>query len=161
MLMMKASVCIEATVNQSWAVLSDLENIVYWAEPVLSTRCTGATKHGMGAERVCKLKGNIEIVEKWTAWEEGKSFIYQGYGLPLIRSAKNRWSIEAVDDRTLLTSESTIELKGGWLGQLLEPLMKIMSLRMAADSLAAFKYLVENGQPFTGKFSSLPRVSAI
>jgi hypothetical protein len=29
---------------------------------------------------------------------------------------------------------------------------------MGADALAAFKYLVENGKPYEGKHSSLPRV---
>ncbi len=60
--------------------------------------------------------------------------------------------------QTLLTSQAEIVLKGGIFGKLLEPLMYQMSKRMGANALAAFKYLVENGKPYKGKHSSLPRV---
>ena len=161
MLKMKISACIETSPDKTWSVLSDIENISDWAEPVLSATSTGPVKNGIGAERFCELKGGITIREKWVEWEEGNYFTYIGYGLPLVKSAKNKWSVQSSNEKTVLVSESEVELKGGMWGRLLEPLMKIVSKRMASESLAAFKYLVENGCPYKGSFSSLPRVPLI
>ena len=101
------------------------------------------------------------VKEEWTHWDEGNSFTYLASGAPLMKFAKNRWSLQSVNGKTLLTTESEVELKGGLFGTLLQPLVRIMTNRMGSDALAAFKYLVENGQPYEGKHSSLPRVSPI
>jgi len=53
-----------------------------------------------------------------------------------------------------------VELKGGPFGRLLEPIMALAFRRMGSNSLAAFKYLVENGRPYAGKHSDLPRAAA-
>jgi hypothetical protein len=45
------------------------------------------------------------------------------------------------------------------VGKLLEPLMGLAMRRMAPNSLAAFKYLVENGRSYGGKHSTLPRAA--
>ena len=47
------------------------------------------------------------------------------------------------------------------MGKLLEPLMRLASNRIGSDSLSVFKFLVENGKPYEGKYSLLPRVSAV
>ncbi len=161
MLKMCMSACIDAPVQKTWSVLADIENIPLWAESVLSAQCTGRINRGVGAERVCKLKGGIEIRETWVDWQEGQSFTYIGYNLPIVKSAKNRWSVMEDNGKSRLTSESEAVFKGGIFGVFLERLMRIVTAKMAADSLAAFKYLVENGKPFKGKHSLLPRVSPI
>jgi len=138
--------------------LSDIENLDQWSEPVLSATCDGKAK-GMDAARICRLRGGIEIRERWTAWDEGKSYTYIATGVPLAKIARNSWTLTPYEDKTLITSEAEIEIKGGIFGKLLEPLMLIMSRKMASDSLAAFKYLVENGEPYTVKHSKLPRAS--
>lgn len=129
-----------------------------WSESVLSAKCTGALKRGIGAERTCNLKNNITIVERWVSWNEGSSFTYEGFNLPLVKSAKNTWSLISENGKTLLITESEVVLKYGIFGRVLEPLMRIMATKMGSDALAAFKYLVENEQPFEGKHSLLPRV---
>ena len=93
----------------------------------------------------------------WTAWDEGRSFTYEGSGLPLVKRAMNTWSVRADGDRSLLVTEALVELKGGALGRMLEPLFAAVFRRMAPDSLAAFKYLVEHKKPFEGRVSRLPR----
>jgi len=158
MFKLKSLACIEANISEVWKVLSDIENVSLWIDPINKSYCTDNIDHGVGAKRVCELKGNITIYEKWTDWQEGRSFTYEGFDIPLTKSAKNTWSVTQEDDKTLLTSEAEIELKGGVFGKLLEPVMIYFSKRMAADSLASFKYLVENGKPFEGKSSNLARV---
>lgn len=158
MFKLKSSACIDASVSEVWKVLSDIKNVSMWIDPIRKSFCSGDINRGVGAKRTCVLKGNITIYEKWIDWQEGQSFTYEGFDIPLTKYAKNTWSVKREGDKTLLTSQAEIELKGGIFGKLLEPVMIYFSKKMAADSLASFKYLVEKGCPFEGKLSSLARV---
>ena len=160
MLRMKTSACINASPETTWNVLADIENIYLWSEPVLSSKCKGTQKSGVGTERVCEIGKNVVITERWIEWVDGVSYTYEGFNLPLVKSAKNTWSVKVEKRKTLLTSHYEIVLKGGIFGKLLEPLMLLISKKLGSDALAAFKYLVENGKPYEGKHSNLPRVSA-
>jgi len=158
MLTVNISACIDAPPEKTWETLADLESISLWSEPVVSSRCISRDKRGLGAERVCQLSNNVMITERWTSWIEGESYTYEGFNLPLVKSARNTWSLKPDNGKTLLKTYSEIVLKGGPAGRLLEPLMWVISARIGANSLAAFKYLVENGEPYKGKHSYLPRV---
>jgi ligand-binding SRPBCC domain-containing protein len=160
MITLFASVCIEAPAEAVWARLARLEDIQLWSEPVLHARSTGSVEQGVGAERVCELAGNQRVTERWVAWEEGRSFTYEGTGIPLIQRAVNRWSVIPQGERALLTSEASVTIKGGMFGRMLEPILGPLMRRMAPNALAGFKYLVEHGRPYPGKASDLPRVSA-
>ena len=155
---LKLSACIKAPKEKVWQVLSDVSNVHLWVGPILSAHCEGRQTRGVGTTRVCQLQGNMQITETWIAWDEGHSFTYQTFETAWMKSAKNTWSMEAINGDTLLTTESEIILKGGIVGKLFEPLMLMMSKSMGANSLAAFKHLVEVGRPYKGNFSSLPRV---
>lgn len=159
MIAITSTACIEASKADAWKYLSKIEDIDLWSEPVLSASCDGDLCRGVGAERRCHLKGGITITEKWIDWEEGESFTYLGFSIPLVKKAKNKWSLKAQENKTLLISEAEIELKGGFLGKLLEPILAKMTRRAGSDALAAFKYLVENGRPYEGSHSSLPRAA--
>jgi hypothetical protein len=157
MITLFASACIEAPTEVVWDRLAKLEDIQLWSEPVVHARCDGAVARGVGAERTCELVGHRIIQERWVAWDEGRSFTYEGFGIPLVKRAANRWSVVAHGERSLLTSEAELELKGGVVGRLLEPLVGSLLRRMAPNALAGFKYLVEQGHPYVGKASELPR----
>ncbi|NOX91377.1 MAG: SRPBCC family protein [Gammaproteobacteria bacterium] len=158
---MKMSACIEAPKEKVWQILSDVSNVDLWVDPIISAHCETDKKRGVGMIRVCQLKGNMTVREKWVKWDEGNSYTYQAFGAPLIKSARNTWSIESVNGKTLLVTESEVVLKAGIFGRLLEPLIYLVTKKMGADSLAAFKYLVEVGRPYEGKFSGLPRVPVV
>ena len=158
---MMGTACIDAPVERVWQVLADVENIDLWVDPIQSAECVGGRTTGVGTRRVCHLQGGITVEEEWTDWDEGVSYTYVASGAPLMKSASNRWSVKPENGKTLLTTESVVVLKGGLFGKLLEPLVRLMSARVGADSLAAFKFLVETGRPFEGKKSALPRVSAV
>jgi hypothetical protein len=156
---LSASVCIEAPTREVWARLARLEDIPLWSEAVVEARCEGAISQGAGAERTCDLVGGFTIKERWLAWEEGRSFTYEGVGVPLVSYARNEWTVWAEgDERTLLTSRAEVVLKGGLLGRLLEPIVAYQFKRMGPRALAAFKYLVEHGEPAQGKHAKLPRI---
>lgn len=161
MLKITSTACIDAPVEKAWAVLSDLEKISDWSEEILSASCNGLIKKGLGAERDCLLKNNITIRERVTLWDEGNVFSYEGENIPLVKTAKNTWSVKSENGKTLLLTESEIVMKGGIFGRLLDPLMYVIAVKMSGKTLAAFKYLVENGRPYEGKYSRLPRVSSI
>jgi hypothetical protein len=118
-----------------------LEDIEIWSH--LVRRATAPADHGVGAERTCSF-GNV--IRAWIAWDEGRSFAYEATGLPLVKRAHNVWSVHPENERqALLTTVAEVELKGGYFGRLLEPIMATVFRRMAPSSLAAFKYLVEKG----------------
>ena len=160
MIKLFASVCIEAPAEVVWTQLAKLEDIQLWSEAVVHARCKGPISQGVGAERICELVGNRTIQERWIAWDEGRSFQYEGFGIPMMRRASNRWSVVSQGVRSLLISEAELELKGGLFGRLLEPILGPLMRRMAPGALASFKYLVEQGHPYNGKASELPRASA-
>jgi hypothetical protein len=91
--------------------------------------------------------GGITIQERWLAWEEGRSFTYEGVGVPFVSRARNTWTVRPEGERTLLTSEAEVVLRGGRLGRLLEPLVARQIRRAGERSLVAFAYLVERGEP--------------
>jgi len=153
------SACIEASTDQVWNVLSDISNVNLWVDPIISATCESDIKRGVGAIRVCELKGNMTIKEKWVKWDEGNSFTYQADETSFFKSATNKWTLKLDKGKTLITTESDVVLKGGVFGKILEPPMYLVSKKMGADSLAALKYLVETGKPFNKKFSKLPRVA--
>jgi uncharacterized membrane protein len=161
MLKMKDSACINAPVEKVWEVLSNLEKISDWSEEIKSAECVGDHKRGLHAQRKCLLSNNVIITERIVSWNEGSSFTYEGFDIPMIASAKNTWTVKSDKGQTLLTTESEASIKGGYLGLILEPLIKLVSKRMSRKTLSAFKFLVENGKPYDGKHSSLPRVSSV
>jgi hypothetical protein len=78
-----------------------------------------------------------------------------------VKRATNVWSVHPEGaNQSLFKTEAEVELKGGLFGRLLEPVMALAFRRMGSNSLAAFKYLVETGRPYTGRHSDLPRAAA-
>jgi hypothetical protein len=137
------SVCIDAPAAAVWA------------------RCDGPVARGVGAERTCGLVGNATVRERWLAWDEGRSFTYEGIGVPLLKRAVNQWTVHPQGDKTLLTSRAELEIRGGVFGMMLDPILAPIMRRMAPNALARFKYLVEHGQPYPGKPSELPLAPAL
>jgi polyketide cyclase/dehydrase/lipid transport protein len=139
--------------------LARLEEIRLWSDAMLDARCDGLLAQGVGAERTCDLRGGVTIRERWLAWDEGHSFTYEGVGIPLVDRARNTWIVEPEGDQSLLISQAEVVLKGGLLGRLFEPLVAFQLNRVGPRTLAAFKYLVEHGEPPRVRHAKLPRVA--
>src|SRR6266540_1262856 len=146
MITLAGSVCIDAPSDEVWAQLANLEDIQLWSEAVVHARCEGSVYRGVGAERTCDLRGGVTITERWLAWDEGRSFTYEGLGIPFVAQARNTWTVQAEGERTLVTSRAEVALKGGLPGRLLEPIVAFQLERIGPRTLAAFKYLVEHGE---------------
>jgi len=155
MLRLKSTVCIEAPIEKVWKYLSAVENVTLWVPAINKAWCETETNRGIGAERVCELD-KFSVRETFVEWEEGESFKYVATGAPMIKSASNRWSLEAVDGQTLVTSYSEIVVKGGIFGRLLEPLIFLATKFGFPNALAPLKYHVETGKAFEGNPKDLP-----
>jgi len=158
---LKMTACIEAPKEKVWNILSDVQNINLWVESIQSAICETEKTRGVGTIRICHLQGDMTIREKWVEWDEGRSFTYEADASFAFKWAKNRWSVYSVNGKTLLTTESEIIPRGGIFGKLLVPLIYIASKKMGRDSLTALKYLIEVGQPYTGKISNLPSIAKL
>lgn len=150
MFKISASVCIDAPVSKVWGVLSALESIHLWSDSIHRSYCESDQTRGVDAVRVCELGGNVVVKETIITWEEGRSFTYSGQGVPITKRAVNTWSVEEHGHQTLVTSTAEVELKGGFIGRWLEPIMLLLSKQVGHKSLAALKYLIENGKPYEG-----------
>jgi len=60
---LKLTACIDAPKEKIWKILSDISSIPLWVEPINSAYCEGDKEKGVGAIRVCHLKGNIVVVK--------------------------------------------------------------------------------------------------
>lgn len=80
MIKVSASVCIDAPVERVWTPLAELESIHWWAMGIVRSHCVGTQARGVGAVRVCELKGDVRVTETMVASTEGRSLGYFGDG---------------------------------------------------------------------------------
>jgi hypothetical protein len=102
------------------------------------------------------LGGGRTLRERIVAWDEGVSYTYESTDAPMMKLARNRWSVTPEGDRTLVTSEAEMTFRGGLFGTVLGWIL-VPLLRFALPNpLAKFKYWVECGEPYRGAASRLP-----
>lgn len=132
-----------------------------WTDLVHNAYISSACATGVGAERTCELRRGRDLHERVVAWEEGRSFTYESSDAPMMKLARNTWSVTTVGERCLVTSDAELEFRGGWLanalGWLLLPVMK----RLLPNPFSKLKYWVENGRPYEGRTASLPAPLAV
>lgn len=150
-----ASVCIDAPSDTVWEHLARLEDITLWSEAVIAARCDGARTRGVGAERTCDLKGGMTIRERWLAWDEGHSFVYEGSGIPFVARAQR---VDGVPDGR---QDSAIQPRprhpeGRSHRETTRARRRLSVAPDGRRAMAAFKFLVENGRPPAVKHSRLP-----
>ena len=161
MFRMNSSACVEAPVDVVWDHLRRLDQIHLWTDAIHRSYMSSDCSSGVGAERTCELAGNRSLHERIIAWEEGSAFTYESTDAPMMKLARNRWSVRPEGDRTLVVSEAEVEFRGGpfgWLlGWVLVPLLRLL----LPNPLAKFKFWVEHGRPYEGKASRLPAPPAL
>ncbi len=161
MFRMTNSACVDAPVDVVWEHLRRLDQIHLWTDAIHRSYISSPCASGVGAERTCELRGNRSLHERITAWEEGVALTYESTDAPMMKVARNRWSVRAEGARTLVLSEAQVEFRGGPLGWLLGwvliPLLRVL----LPNPLAKFKFWVEQGRPFEGKASKLPAPPAL
>lgn len=161
MFRMTKSACVEAPVDVVWKHLAQLDQIPLWTDAIRHASVAGECTAGIGAVRTCELRGNRKLHERIVAWEEGVSFTYESTDAPMMKLARNTWSVRAEGGRTLVTSDAEIELGGGIFGWLFGWILVSLLSLLLPNPLAKFKYWVEHGRPYEGKASKLPAPAAL
>jgi hypothetical protein len=158
---MTKTACIEAPVDVVWAHLARLDQIHLWTDAIHRVSLSGECTAGVGAVRRCELRGKRTLHERVVAWTEGVSFTYESTDAPMMKLARNCWSVRAEGERTLVMSEAEIAFRGGVLGWLLGWIFVRLIELLLPNPLAKFKYWVEHGRPFSGKASKLPSPATV
>lgn len=158
---MSISACVEAPAEVVWAHLSRLDQIHVWTDLIHDSHMTGACRSGVGAQRTCELGHGRRNHERVIAWHEGHSFTYESTDAPMMRLARNTWSVTPMGGRSLVRSDAEMEFRGGLLGRILGWVLVPVLARLLPNPLTKFKFWVENGRPFEGKASMLPAPPAL
>lgn len=121
-----------------WALLADLEAVARYNPGVVAARVRGPAREGVGAERECDLKPSGRVVERVTAWDEGRAV-----GLEVVESdwplVYMRWTTHVAPDAagTRVTQDLEYRLKFGPVGWLLDTLVMRSKLRSTLDGVFA------------------------
>ncbi len=161
MFRMSASACIDAPAGVVWAHLARLDQLHLWTDMVHRSYISSPCTTGVDAERTCELAGGRRLHERVVAWDEGRSFTYVSSDAPMMKFARNTWSVTAMGDRAMVTSDAEVEFRGGWLGRALGWLFLPLMQRLLPNPMVKLKFWVEHGRPYDGKASSLPVPAAI
>lgn len=152
---MEMKLSVNATADEAWEVLgAGFGTMCEWDSGMASTTLEGEL--GVGAVRHCVSAQSFgpfkpgPVKERLVEFDpDARVFAYEAFeGLPgFVRSARNRWSIEADGERCVIRFDATLELQGvmriGW------PLMQRMMKKDLARWLGDLQFRIEEGAPRT------------
>jgi len=155
MAIIRAEVTIEAPADEVWEVVAhQFDRVADWATAIpTSTSIAGvATRVDAPVKgRVCTTGVGMvpEVEERIVAYDEAnRTLTYEGYGMPkFIKTARNRWQVEAIDDRRSRVSLEATLVPRGIIGGLMYLLLRIQLARIGPQFLSDLKYYVEHGDP--------------
>ena len=141
-----ASIVINASQRQVWALLEDFYDVYTWAPAVIKSHSLNNKELGIGAGRFCELDGFGSIEEYITAWYPGVGFVYQITPLgPLDKSHSSWWLREMADGRTELAVVLSYNIRFGLFGRLMHKLVMRKKIEQSLPgTLVAVKNKVES-----------------
>lgn len=144
----------KASAAEAWNVLGEgYGTMCEWDSHMASTTLegelgVGAVRHCVSAQSFGPFKPGT-IKERLIEFEPSeRTFAYEAFsGLPsFILSARNRWTVEAVnDEKCTVRFDATLELRG--LTRLMWPLMRRMMEKDLERWLEDLRFRVEEGKP--------------
>lgn len=137
---------IDASVEQVWDILSELDRVDEWSSSVESAHYHTATDKGVGLGRTCEVKGFGILVEEAIEWKEYETFTLSIEGMPpFVRRATGSWKLERIAPHvTRAHTTISIETRFGPVGKLMEVVMMKPQLGKTIEILQAeFKAHVE------------------
>lgn len=141
------SISIDASPERTWETLARYVDVGDFHTGVVSSRLIAGPTTGVGADRHCNLPGNVEVWERITAWEEGKSYSYDVYKwkkFPL-KAMHTTFGVDpsSVPNRSILYQKLDYRLSPGFL----TGLMKGRLRGAVRDTLLGYKHFIETGEP--------------
>ncbi len=153
-------IIIHKDIESTWKVLgTEFANVHIWASPLKHSEGTGSAFNGSTCgERSCDISGMGKIREKLTEFSNEqyalKYLVLEG--MPsVVKKATNSWKLTSLDANTTeVNMQMDFALKG-FMGMLMQPMMKMMMGKMGATIMKDLKYYLENGEPSQAKRKAL------
>jgi Polyketide cyclase / dehydrase and lipid transport len=138
----------KASPEQLWRSLSDLTLVEKYNPTVKRARLNGGQTEGVGTIRACDLNPKGKVIERVTAWEQGKAV-----GLEIVESdwpiSRMQW-VTRIDPQgagSILSQKLDYDMKFGPLGWLLNNLvMKRNIQKNVGAALMGLIRLTETGK---------------
>jgi hypothetical protein len=154
-----AELIIEAPADEVWMVVGhQFERVGEWATAIHASTASTDVTPDVGAPvtgRVCATGVRMvpEIEERIVAYDEAtRTLAYEGRGMPkFIKTARNRWRVEALDDRrSRVTVEATLEPRG-IIGHLMYVFLRLQLARIGPQFLNDLNHYIAHGEPSARK----------
>ena len=147
MLTIDSTIEINAPIDQVWKKLAKLDDVQHWAGNVETSRYATDQTEGVGAKRVCEVKGLGTLEETFTDWKDGETLTYAVEGMPrVVKHVQNTWRLEQITpERTRVFSQIQLQTRYGAAGALFASLMMKPQLTgFMKTALDEFRSFVES-----------------
>jgi len=149
-------IIVNKSIEDAWKVLgTDFATAHIWASPLINCQANDNKSFNGSSctERICDIKGTGKTKEKLLQFSnDTHSLNYVVEGMPeVVTHATNTWWLTSINAaQTKLNMKMEVALSG-FMGKLMQPMMKIMLGKMFSTIIIDFKYYVENGRPSEAK----------
>lgn len=151
MIEIKFSAPVRASVDNVWQKLAAMDDIANWSTEIEASHYADSEQtQGIGLQRNSESSRWGTLKETVYEWEEGRQLAYTIEGIPLVSSARSKWTLEPSGEQVIVHADVHMALKLGPIGAFLERL--IVRRRVIGgyrELIAELKYYAENGQPIT------------
>lgn len=144
----QATVVINASAADTWAVMADFSAADNWAPQVTNSYALGDSDKGIGAGRHCDIQGFGGVQEYITEWTEGESYVYEVTPLGPLGRSFSHWSVEPISaNQCRATTAVALDVRFGILGRIMYHLVLKSKLNGGVKAaLGALKTRVETGK---------------
>ena len=144
------STLVDAPTEEVWAAIGDFGNVAKVNPNVSNSYLTSDATDGVGATRHCDLSlYGASVEERITEWVDGEKLaidVYDSNRLPIIEDSTAMMRVDAVGEKTRLTSSLSYSVKYGPVGAVMNRLMLRGQFATAMKRfLAGIKHHVETG----------------
>ena len=115
---------VEATPQEAWAVLADLDRLAEYDPVVVRCAVVGDRHEGIGARRRCDARQGRYFIEDVTAWQPGVElqFTIVECNLPT-RNLSHTYTIEPIEGGCRVSHVMRYEMRFGPVGRVLDRVM--------------------------------------
>ncbi|MBI5371829.1 MAG: SRPBCC family protein [Sphingobacteriales bacterium] len=157
---LRKEIIVNKDIEAAWKVLGhDFATVHVWASAVNHSAGSGSPFNGAScSERGCEIPGMGRISEKIISYSDTEHSLSYAVreGMPkMIKQAVNTWQLSSLGagrSKLIMVMDIT---PGGFMGMLMQPMIRMMMSRMGSRIAADFKYYVENGRPSEAKLKAL------
>lgn len=160
-MVIEKEIIVNKSINEAWKVLGlDFANASKWASAVKHSEGIGDNFNGSTcSERGCSTTMGSIKEKLYEFSNENYSLAYEvAEGMPsMVKYATNTWKLVDIGkNKCKLQIKMDISL-GGFLGSLLQPIMKLQMSKMGNHLVEDFAYYVENETPHPRKIKGINR----